>query len=356
MKKIIKALAIIISLLLIFVIGFITYLSVTNYTPNNIEAINVLDNTEKKIKLNEENTLLTLNIGYAGLDKESDFFMDGGKGVLASSKEKVYENLSGIINIIEQNDADIVFLQEVDESSKRTYNINETQTISEAFDKSSAYAYNYKCNYVPYPLPTLGKISSGILTLNTYDVEEAYRVALPIPFKWPISMCNLKRCLLVEYVNIEGSDKQLVLVNLHLEAYDDGEGKMAQTRMLMDILEEEYAKGNYVIAGGDFNQTFPDVDKDKYPLLDDEYWNAGTLYKESLSAGWKYIFDDTYPTCRLLNEPYDSENTENNQHYVIDGFIISPNVEVTSIETLNEGFEYTDHNPVKMNFYLKSEE
>jgi len=45
-----------------------------------------------------------------------------------------------------------------------------------------------------------------------------------------------------------------VLVNLHLEAYDSGEGKIAQTKLLVEFLEQEYAKGNYVIAGGDFNQ------------------------------------------------------------------------------------------------------
>ena len=54
-----------------------------------------------------------------------------------------------------------------------------------------------------------------------------------------------------------GSDREPVLVNLHLEAYDDGEGKIAQTNQLRDYIEDEYAKGNYVIAGGDFNQVFP---------------------------------------------------------------------------------------------------
>ena len=34
-------------------------------------------------------------------------------------------------------------------------------------------------------------------------------------------------------VPIEGTDRELVLVNLHLEAYDDGEGKIAQTRQLL---------------------------------------------------------------------------------------------------------------------------
>ena len=39
---------------------------------------------------------------------------------------------------------------------------------------------------------------------------------------------------------IEGSDKELVSINLHLEAYDDGEGKAKQLKQLMDLLKEEY--------------------------------------------------------------------------------------------------------------------
>jgi endonuclease/exonuclease/phosphatase family metal-dependent hydrolase len=61
--------------------------------------------------------------------------------------------------------------------------------------------------------------------------------------------------------------KYLVLVNLHLEAYDDGEGKKAQTEMLKQILQEEADQGNYVIAGGDFNQTFSGTDDSMYPEL-----------------------------------------------------------------------------------------
>lgn len=48
-----------------------------------------------------------------------------------------------------------------------------------------------------------------------------------------------------------------MLVNLHLEAYDDGEGKIAQTKQLREFIQSEYEKGNYVIAGGDLNQVFP---------------------------------------------------------------------------------------------------
>ena len=64
----------------------------------------------------------------------------------------------------------------------------------------------------------------------------------------------------VNRIPIENSDKQLVIVNLHLEAYDSGEGKIAQTNMLADILRTEAEAGNYVIAAGDFNQAFSGTD------------------------------------------------------------------------------------------------
>lgn len=47
-------------------------------------------------------------------------------------------------------------------------------------------------------------------------------------------------------------------------AYDDGEGKLAQTKMLSDLLQKEVEKGNYVIAAGDFNQSFSNVDTGAY--------------------------------------------------------------------------------------------
>ena len=58
------------------------------------------------------------------------------------------------------------------------------------------------------------------------------------------------------------------------------------------------------------------------------------------------MFDDSVPTCRLLNQPYNPADTANTQYYVIDGMIVSPNIKVERAETLDEGFVYSDHNPV----------
>lgn len=81
-----------------------------------------------------------------------------------------------------------------------------------------------------HTLPTIGKVESGLVTYSDYKVSEASRIALPESFKWPVKTCNLKRCMLETRIPIKGSDKELVLINFHLEAYDSGEGKIAQRK------------------------------------------------------------------------------------------------------------------------------
>jgi hypothetical protein len=49
--------------------------------------------------------------------------------------------------------------------------------------------------------------------------------------------------------------------------------------------------------------------------------------------------------------PYDPGNPDT-QYYVIDGFIVSPNVQVDSVETVDAGFEFSDHNPVMLHVTL----
>ena len=142
-----------------------------------------------------------------------------------------------------------------------------------------------------------------------------------------------------------------MLVNLHLEAYDSGEGKAAQTAMLKDFLQAEYDKGNYVIAGGDFNQTFTSVDTSMYPEQPDR-WHCGSLDTSEFSDDFEFVMDNQFPTCRSLDQSYADADKENFQYYMIDGFIVSKNVSVNVYNTIDLQFECTDHNPVIMSFTL----
>lgn len=352
MKKAIKIGLGIAGCICTLVLGLILFLRVTEYRPKKEEAVSVEGKGSKKLEKGEEISVMTYNIGYGALSKTEDFFMDGGKHVQPDEKELVEENIQGIKAQIEQEAPDVVFLQEADRNSKRSYKIDEVKELFDAFGNTMAYAPNFKCEFIPYPWPPIGKVDGGVATLNQFEVTEAERIALPSSFSWPVSMCQLKRCLLVERAAIEGTDKEMVFVNLHLEAYDSGEGKIRQTKILADLLNKEYEKGNYVIAGGDFNQYFSCVDRSKYPVKNTEYFEAGKLPEEYFKGDWQIVMDDTTPTSRLLNEPYDPES-EDTQYYMLDGFIVSPNIKIKELKTLDYDFTYTDHNPVKIKIELQ---
>ena len=351
MKKFFRGLLILLLVIVLAVGGLFGFLTVTEFKPAPVEPLGFFGQAAEELPALQEGQslrVLSWNIGYAGLGAASDFFMDGGENAMAADKATVRHYLDGIRGQLGAGDYDLVMLQEVDTDSKRTYRIDETQPLSIG---QSVFALNYSCPFVPVPWPPMGRVYSGLMTTSEYRIGESERVALPCPFSWPLSTANLKRCLLVSRLPIEGSDKELVLVNLHLEAYDDGAGKIAQTRQLMDLLQEEYEKGNYVIAGGDFNQTFPGT-LDVYPMIDPEYWTPGVLEEESLPAGFSYVYDLATPSCRLLNQPYNPADTAHTQHYIIDGFIVSPNVRVEATDTLDLGFADSDHNPVCMSVVL----
>ena len=353
MKTILKCILILLLVVVIAVGGLLGWLTATEFSPAPTESVEVGRPGEGvAVPAGEVLTVLNWNVGYAGLGRNEDFFMDGGKRSKPDKSDVVYAYLDGIMKTIREQAPDLVLLQEVDADSGRTYEIDERPYLETDMD-NTAFALNYSCPFVPVPWPPIGKVNSGLFTMTRdLKIESAERISLPCPFSWPLRIANLKRCLLVSYLPIEDSDKELVLVNLHLEAYDDGEGKIAQTNQLRDFIEAEYAKGNYVIAGGDFNQVFPGS-LDVYPNTHPENWEPGVLDEKLLPEGWTLAYDLSTPTCRLLNQPYDPADTEGTQYYVIDGLILSPNVKLGSAETVDAGFENADHNPVKITVTLE---
>jgi len=218
--------------------GLILVLFLTEYQPEEREDIEILGDASKELSPGDELQMLSWNIGYCGLGEEEDFFMDGGEHVFPSSQRQVEENLAGVEDYVQQADADVVFFQEVDQDATRSGHLNEVAALREILSGyTSSFANNFKVLFVPYPIPPMGQEDAGILTCSKYAMEESIRVQLPCPFTGIERLGNLKRCLLISRIPLLDSDKELVLINLHLEAYDSGEGKIAQTRMLMDEME-----------------------------------------------------------------------------------------------------------------------
>ena len=352
MKKILKILCGILLFVIVAFGGLLAFLSLTEYKPEAKTELTLNGTAAGSLKAGDSLRVLAWNIGYGALGDNADFFMDGGKMVNTANKGRVQENMSGLLADIQAQDADLILLQECDINSARSHHINEMTYLAEGLpDMVHTFANNFKVAFLPYPIPPIGKVDSGLVTFSAYPVSQAERQSLPIPFKWPIRMANLKRCLAVHRIPLENSEKELVLINLHLEAYDDGEGKVAQTKMLREVLQAEADAGNYVIAGGDFNQTFDDIDISRYPLQEG-MWAPGIIQDEDFGTGWQFCMDAEIPTCRSLDKPYKDADLEHFQYYVIDGFIVSDNIKIDSLRTLDMGFTAADHNPVLMEAVL----
>ncbi len=347
-EKLVKiGVVILICIVAILLVGFLI-LFITEYCPDDVEKLKSEGESIYKLEKGTTLNIVTYNLGYLSLDSSQDFFLDGGEGVRPNTDDNVKNNLYGVKRYMKEKNADIYLFQEVDYRAKRSYYTNEYEELKSGFGGTATFATYHKCVFIPYPIfEPVGYVHSGMMILNKYE-GETERIALESAYGWPKSMVMFKRCLMVQRVKIENTENELVLINLHLEAYDDGKTRENQLNVLKEIMIEEYEKGNYVIAGGDFNQLFPTVDNSKYPVLDDSHFSAKEIPEKYLPEGFKYVADGEVPTSRLLDKPY-SGSYEDTSLYVIDGYIVSDNVKVNSVKTIDKQFKFSDHNPVELN-------
>ena len=305
----------------------------------------------------EKYTIFTNNIGFGAYTADYTFFMDEGKESRARSKESVIDCVTRAAETALSYDPDIVLFQEVDTDSTRSYHVDQRDLINDIFagagDFDNVFAQNYHSAYLMYPLTEPhGASNSGLLTEARFDITSALRRSLPIATGFK-KILDLDRCFSISRIPTDNG-KELVIFNQHLSAYgtDAAQGN-AQLEKLLGDMKAEYDKGNYVICGGDFNHDFTTTSK--------EYFNPGTdksytwcepfpddIMPEGFSKCTQYE-GDLIPTTRYTNEPYN----ENSFTVILDGFIVSDNVSVLSVENIDKAFEYTDHNPVIMEFELK---
>ncbi|MDR0710747.1 MAG: hypothetical protein LBF67_00145 [Prevotellaceae bacterium] len=287
------------------------------------------------------------NLGYCGLGSSADFFYDGGE-MVRPSKEETLENLQGVKDFLRENPSDFVLLQEVDVNSKRSYGVDELRSIAgEWYDGSkNFFAYNYKAWFVPIPVfRPIGRVQAGIATLGAFEPYHAARYAYPDSTPYPQHIFLLKRCFLAcRYATQNG--KELTLINTHNSAFDDGKQRADEMKALRDFVVQEYEKGNYVIVGGDWNQTPPGYTKWASTIQYTPYAVDSSLFPD----GWQWIYDKTAETMRFTNQPYVEGQSLTS---VVDFFLASPNVKVSSVAVHKLGFERSDHNPVTAIFELK---
>ncbi len=279
-----------------------------------------------------------------------DFFYDSGKKV-RDTRERTMINLDSINHFLKRNSSrTFMMIQEIDLHSKRSYFINEVDVLMKHLNYYSVIAPNYVVGFVPIPPASpMGQVNSGIMNLSKFLPVNSIRYGYPGLFGWPNRLFNLRRCMLVNRYHTTNR-KELVLINTHISAFDNGRMKELEMKYLKDFVMAEYAKGNYVIAGGDWNQSPPNFPLTKFGKnYKVDFFKLTNIEADFMPNTWKWIFDPQTPTNRYLNEAYSPGKTV---RCVIDQFLISPNIEVLDNKTFDLRFRNSDHNPITMSFKL----
>lgn len=358
MKRKKKRLLKIVILLLLAILFYAGYVFLAYYRlPDNLtlevkrNGANFYFEEDAPYTTDEYYWIMSYNIGFGAYQKDFSFFMDGGKSARAEDEDSVIAAVCGMGEIITNVNPDFAFLQEVDTDGTRSYHVDELELLNQ-FVKG--YYYTFAQNFdSPYfcvpPWEPHGANRSGIVTYSKGQITDARRRSLPISDSVS-RLVDLDRCYSVSRVPLENG-KKLCLYNVHLSAYgSNDEVRQGQLSLLYGDMEADYKSGNYVICGGDFNHNLRKGAEEDAPE-----W-AQQFPRETLPEGFELAIDTAKPeniehnTCRLADAPYDEEKSYT---VTLDGFVISDNVTVNYYHHMDWGYEFSDHDPVLMQFKME---
>ncbi len=384
-KKLFKSVALIFGLIILIVMGYVIFILSSYYRIEDNLVLQVENESEfNQVDVENEYSISTYNIGFGAHSQNYTFFMDSGETLegektkgrwsKAKSLEEVSFNTSGAIKTITDLMPDFCLFQEVDTCATRSFKVNQYEMIKIGFPKyNSTFGENFHSIYLPYPFHDMhGRVNAGIATLSKYKIISSTRYSLTVTDSLS-KLFDLDRCFVVNEFNTSNNNK-LIIVNIHMSAYDEGgvirEKQLQELNSYLKICKE---LGYYVIVGGDFNHDL----LTNNPLYNyDEQNNKPFLsYISHKKPDWLQMFFNDDKTCNIesgyrviasSNAPTSrdiSVEWEIGKGYVsvIDGFIVSDNIEVissTTIVTSNGNkkinhFAYSDHDPVLLKFKLK---
>jgi len=322
MRKLLKLTLFVFSILIMVFVVFFFWASSSNESDN--EYVQLIENNYA----NSANTdsvyiIITYNLGY----------LSGMTNNLPVSTSKTFfdENLKKVYNEFEKVEADIIFFQEIDYNSNRSYFVNQQNELQKLGYNYIFQAVNWDINYLPFPYypPSAhhGKIYSGQSVFSKYPLKEPARIVLErvASSSFLRDAFYIDRLAQVTKTTIEG--KIVVLINVHLEAFDKVT-RINQTKYIAKLLSEY--KDNYpVLLAGDFNS-------------DIKYDNAAIkiiLDIEGIKSA-SHDEDKTFPS----NQP-----TERIDYIFYNEMFL----EFKHSEVLTSFGQSSDHLPVMMEFKLK---
>lgn len=271
-------------------------------------------------------SIVTYNIGYlSGMTNNTS---------LEKPKALFDDNLNKVMLETEKINPDIIAFQEIDYNASRSYQVNQEEEIGKLGYPFRARAINWDKRYLPFPYWPVsmhfGKVISGQSVISRFPIYEQKRIVLKKLLDAPFYRDAFYLDRLAQVVKININEKDVVVINVHLEAFD----KTTREYQFKEVLEifNRYKEQYPTILLGDFNSRARDKDAIVHKL---------------------FSLEDIGNAAFNANNP---ENTFNSlaPFKRIDYIFYTKNsIEYISGKVLNEYGQASDHLPVYMEFRLK---
>jgi len=197
------------------------------------------------------------------------FFGDSCGDEVISENSDVKLIMQAIADTLNKIDADIVLLQEVDVSSKRTGYLDQVQYLLEnTYLNYGCYASMWKADFIP--TDGIGKINTGNAILSRYEITEAERVELRLRTDQDdlIQYFYLRRNILKAKIpSLAQSGKDFFAVDIHATAFATDDTKQQHLIKYSEVLSEIANNNGVFVSGGDLNSIPPNSTVD-FCMLD----------------------------------------------------------------------------------------
>lgn len=331
MRGFLRILAIAVAIPALAVVAFFLWASAGSYPRNRYAEILQFNNATPPEK--ETFTLVSYNIGYlSGLTNQ----------VAVERDRNLFDrNQATAIAALDNLDADFVALQEVDLDAKRSFNINQVEAIANALQlRYGAIAVNWDKNYVPFPgwspVAHFGRVLSSQAILSRYAITEQERLVLDKVASNPAyyNALYLDRLAQIGFINV--NRQRLVIINVHLEAFDTAT-RLQQTSYVLE-LAEEYAATGPVLLLGDFNSALnreEEGDRSIQQILKSDRFRPAFAAEQ---------FEDTAIATFPSDQP----------QFKLDYVFYNPDkIEVLEASVVSEAAQASDHLPIAVRFRLR---
>ncbi len=262
---------------------------VVYYTASNITAADAADSLK----------VVTWNIkfGAGGLDFWFDCY---GERALMTEQE-VLENLDRVADHIRELNPDVLLLNEVDISSRRSVYIDQMQYLLDATELNyGVYASLWKSQFIPSG--GIGRIDMGNAIMSKYVLSDGQRIALTQRTDQDAltKYFYLRRNIVTARVEA-GTSVELYTAVVHTAAFSKDGSKRKHIDRFIQMLDDFHADSALFIAGGDLNTIPPNaVQKDDFDdsICTDEDFQGDDYMEET---GWLIpLYHDYWPAIDTL--------------------------------------------------------